>query len=313
MYKSLEEVMERRNLLAGLAVLALSLFLLSGTAFAHATHHKKATKHNESGTTGTPETCVVHALPSSFMDQGEFGTASSVADIVEVECEPVFAEKHVRISANELYSRCDERLFWRTPSGETDFASGPSFEVELDNAGNATAIVLGGPSCAAGESLISAHLTVPPFTTVTTGFTVVPPSPTKTGVTASPSSKVEDENTSSVATIIQVEFPPVFAEEPVNINASQVYARCHNQPKTEWIVMGSGEEGPRVISIGTEEVNDISLDNDGNAFVVLVGNSSCASGTSLIEASLENAPYTTETTEFTIEPPHPTFPETPGT
>ncbi len=34
--------MERRNLLAGLAVLALSLFLLSGTAFAHATHHKKA-------------------------------------------------------------------------------------------------------------------------------------------------------------------------------------------------------------------------------------------------------------------------------
>ena len=34
--------MERRNLLAGLAVLALSLFVLSGTAFAHAAHHKKA-------------------------------------------------------------------------------------------------------------------------------------------------------------------------------------------------------------------------------------------------------------------------------
>ena len=106
--RQLEEVMERRNLLAGLAVLALSLFVLSGTAFAHATHHKKAKPHCE-GATSAPETCVVHALPSSFMDQGEFGTASSVADIIEVECEEVYAEKYVRISANELYSRCDKQ------------------------------------------------------------------------------------------------------------------------------------------------------------------------------------------------------------
>src|SRR5246127_1562794 len=109
--------MERRNLLAGLAVLALSLFMLSGTAFAHSTHHKKAKPRGEAGGGGTPETCVVHALPSSFMDQGEFGSASSVADIIEVECEEVFAEKYVRISANELYSRCDKHLYWRSPSG----------------------------------------------------------------------------------------------------------------------------------------------------------------------------------------------------
>ncbi len=42
--------------------------------------------------------------------------------------------------------------------------------------------------------------------------------------------------------------------------------------------------------------------------MVLIGNSSCASGTSLIEASLENAPYTTYTTNFTVEPPQPSFP-----
>ena len=41
-YYHWRKVMERRNLLAGLAVLALSLFLVSGTAFAHATHHKSA-------------------------------------------------------------------------------------------------------------------------------------------------------------------------------------------------------------------------------------------------------------------------------
>src|ERR1700745_3997820 len=147
--------MERRNLLAGLAVLALSLFMLSGTAFAHATHHKKAKPHGESGGGGTPETCVVHALPSSFMDQGEFGSASSVADVIEVECEEVYAEKWVHISANELYSRCDKDLHWRTPYGDDPganqwgFVTGPGISVELDNDGNATAIVLGGPSCAA--------------------------------------------------------------------------------------------------------------------------------------------------------------------
>jgi hypothetical protein len=300
--------MERRNLLAGLATLALGVFMLSGSAFAHVSHHKTAS--TEPGGSGSkPETCVVHALPASFMDQGEFGSASSIADIVEVECEEVYAEHHVKISANELFSRCDRRLYWRTPyAGQVNqFQSGPSFEVTLDNDGNATAVVLGGPSCAAGESLISAHLTEAPFTTVTTGFTVLPPRPTKEGVFATPASKVEGENYSDVATIIQVEFPPVFAEEPVNVNASQVFARCHNYPHTEfWVVEA---QGPRLITYDEEEVLGLNLDNDGNAFVVLIGNSSCAAGHSLIEASLENAPYTTYTTDFNIEPPRPTFPE----
>ena len=99
------------------------------------------------------------------MDQGEFGTSSSVADIIEVECEEVYAEQYVRISANELYSRCDKQAVLATPYEPCDLlsdrlTSGPSFSVELDNDGNATAVVLGGPSCAAGESLIAAHLEV---------------------------------------------------------------------------------------------------------------------------------------------------------
>jgi hypothetical protein len=305
--------MERRNLLAGLAVLALSLFVLSGTAFAHSTHHKKAKPRvTEGGGGGTPETCVIHALPSSFMDQGEFGSASSVADIIEVECEPVYSEKYVRISANELYSRCDKKLYWRTPYGHDEgankygFVTGPSFSVELDNDGNATAIVLGGPSCAAGESLIAGHLESAPFTTFTTGFTVLPPRPTEPGVFATPENKIEGEVYSDVATIAQVEFPPVFAEEPVYIDFAQLYSRCHYPPKTEVITMGDYGY-PHVNSYTESET--VYLDNDGNAFAVLIGNASCAAGTSLIEASLENAPYTTYTTDFTIEPPRPTFPE----
>jgi len=312
--------MKRPGLLAGLAVLALSLFVLSGTAFAHSTHHKKAKPRAESSDpcSSAPETCVVRALPSHFMDQGEFGSASSVADIIEVGCEEVYAEKFVRISANELYSRCDKKLYWRTPFGNRKdtalattggFSTGSNFSVELDNDGNATAIVLGGPSCAPGESLIAAHLEVPPFTTVTTPFTVDPPRETEPRVVATPASKVEGEIYSDVATILQVEFPSVFAEEPVWVDFAQVYARCHRSPKTEVITMG--DRGVPEVNSGTES-ETLYLDNDGNAFAVLVGNSSCASGPSLIEASLENAPYTTLETTFTIEPPRPTNPVNPG-
>ena len=136
-----------------------------------------------------------------------------------------------------------------------------------------------------------------------------PPRPTEPGVFATPESKIEGENYSDVATIAQVEFPPVFAEEPVYIDFAQLYSRCHNYPKTEVITMG--DRGVPEVNSGTES-ETLYLDNDGNAFAVLVGNSSCASGPSLIEASLENAPYTTLETTFTIEPPRPTNPVNPG-
>jgi hypothetical protein len=291
--------MERRHLVAGLAALVLGLVMVSGTALAHSTRHKKA---SSKASTPAPETCVVYTEPGSFMDQGEFETASSVADIVSVECEPVYAEKYVRLSANELYSRCDKRLYW-TEAAPFDLSeSEPSFTVKLDNDGNGGAVLFGGPSCAAGESLISAHLESAPFTTVTTSFTVLPPRPTEPGVKAEPPTGVESDENSSVPAIIEVEFPPVFAEEPVNINASQLRARCH---EGDFLWVGPGGQ---ILAENEEEVRDLQLDNDGNAFVVLLGGESCAAGPSLIEASLEHAPYTTYTTEFTIEPPRPTFP-----
>ena len=307
----MKSVMERRGLVAGIAVLVLGVFALTGTASAHVAHHKKVKKHTDPA--GTPETCVVNALPSSFMDQGEFGSSSSIADVVEVECEEVYAEKEVTITATELYSRCDGHLYWATPAEYDappgDPTPGPSKTVTLDNDGNATAVAFGGPSCAAGESLIAAHLDVAPFTTAVTAFDVLPPRPTEPGVRATPAKKVEGETASDVATIVQVEFPPVFAEEPVNINAAQLYSRCHDSPKLLFVEMT--ESGPAIRAAETEEVVGVKLDNDGNAFVVLIGGQSCAAGASMIEASLENAPYTTYTTEFEIEPPMPTFPTAP--
>ena len=185
--------------------------------------------------------------------------------------------------------------------------AGSGYTVELDNDGNATAVISGGPGCAAGESLISAHMEQAPYTTVTTAFTVLPPRPTPPGVIASPKEAVENETTSSFATVIQVEFPAVFAEAYVNINAEQLFARCHVPPRLVWL----GEGGTK-IGEGTGSVDGVQLDNDGNAFVVVLGGGSCASGTSEIEASLESAPYTTYTTNFTILPPQPTLPVEPG-
>ena len=294
--------MERRNLAAGAAALVLGLLMFGGTALAHVAHHKKA-KPKDASSEQTP--CVIYTEPGSFMDQGEFGTASSIADIVSVECEPVYAEHYVTISANELYSACDKSLYWSEAAPFELSKSEPSFTVRLDNDGNTGAVLWGGPSCAASQSLVAAHLDEAPYTTVTTSFTVLPPRPTTPGVTAEPGpptyeGAVEGEENSSAAAIIQVEANPVFAEEPVNVNAAQLASRCH-KGELLWV----GPEG-KVIGSGPE-LEGLALDNDGNAFVVALGGESCAAGESMIEASLEYAPYTTWTTEFNILPPVPTF------
>ena len=71
--------------------------------------------------------------------------------------------------------------------------------------------------------------------------------------------------------------------------------------------MVPGNEGAEVGEVsGVSEVTGVTLDNDGNAFVVVIGDSSCAEGPSLIEADLESKPFTTFTTTFTTLPPQPT-------
>jgi hypothetical protein len=287
--------MGSRNL-AGVSVLVIGVFMLTGTASAHTTPPAPKKKPAV-----VEPTCVIHSLPS-FMDQGEFGEASSVADVVEVECQPVYEGHKVLITATELYNRCAKNLSWLSPSDfAAGFFEGAKVEVTLDDDGNATAVLWGGPSCAAGESTISAHLTAAPYTTVAAPFTVLPPKQTTPSVRAEPAEQVEDDITSSVATIIEVEFPAVYAEQDVTIEAPQLFARCLVAPKLVWV--GPDEH---VLGIGVEGISKVKLDNDGNAFVVAIGNSSCAEGPSTIEASLEEAAYTTLETTFTIKAPEPT-------
>ncbi|HXN39068.1 MAG TPA: hypothetical protein VN892_13595 [Solirubrobacteraceae bacterium] len=282
-----------------LTTLRLFLALAVGVIVALAPSVAQArTAHLTHSSVGEPASgsCIIQTLPPSFVDQGEFGTSSSVADVVRVSCEPVLAGQSVKLSSQQLFNRCKGGLSWSAPFPYAP-VPGPSFSVKLDGDGNATAVLWGGPSCAPGESLVSAHLEAPPYTTFTTDFMILPPAPSMPGVTAMPSSEVEDSVFSSVATIVEVEFPPVYAERRVNISAEQLFARCMIPPSLVWV--GADDE---VLASGTEDV-ETTLDNDGNAFVVVLGGGSCASGDSLIEASLTEAPFTTYTTEFPIEPP----------
>src|ERR1035438_7736949 len=121
---SREAVMERRNLLVGLIVVVVGVFALSGSALAHKTSKK-------TGAGEEAPTCVVKSLPS-FVDQAEFAYAGSVADIVEVHCQSVYAEQYVKLSANELSERCKGPLRWFGSSIE-GVQYGPSVsKVQLD-------------------------------------------------------------------------------------------------------------------------------------------------------------------------------------
>ena len=90
--------MERRNLGAGLMVLASSFLLLAGVASAQ----ERSTRLGLRGG-ATPGVCLVTSLPS-FVAQGEYGYTASVADVVEVSCDPFKygAGQEVSVTAAQL-------------------------------------------------------------------------------------------------------------------------------------------------------------------------------------------------------------------
>jgi hypothetical protein len=287
--------MRSRNLLVGLVVLCASLFSVVGTASAQARAHSAA----------TTKTCKVTSLPT-FVAQGQENTAAMVADIIEVECNPnIYGTKSkVKIMASQLRTRCENHITWYIPNPFKEEKGSAGISVELDADGNATVAVLAGPNCSPGEVLVVAHMEQEPFESFMTSFSIMPPELTPEGVTAKPDEQVEDSFSSAVATIVQVEFPGA-SEEKVRIGSEELFHRCRLAPHLHWILM-NGED-----RAGVSEVRGVEVDNDGNAFVIVIGDKSCQPGLSLIEADLESKPFTTlEPAEFTIEAPRRTDNET---
>src|SRR5437660_4438760 len=250
-----------------------------------------------------PATCVVHSLPG-FIAQGEFATTATVADVVEVECNPeIYGTKsRIRIGDEQLYLRCERSVTWYVPNSPNQGfrkETGSGVTLEMDPNGNATVALLAGPNCSAGETLVSAHMEQQPFESFTTAFSVVSPRPSSQGVVSMPSSQVVDAYSSAFATIVQVELPGI-SEQTVRIGSEELYHRCRLAPHLRWIEIN----GTEVAEV--PEVTGVALDDDGNGFVIVLGDASCASGGSLIEADLEASPFTTLTTSFTVQPPQPT-------
>jgi hypothetical protein len=232
--------------------------------------------------------CELHSLPT-FTAQGIESHAASVADIVEVSC---FEEagQPVVIEAPELYARCGDRLKWYQPAPYA-VASGPSFTATLDKFGNATA-AMWTSQCKFGETQIKATLGVSPSTSVGASFDVQPPEPTEAGAYTLPEDQVEGA-TDSFATILQVEFPSFDSLKEVELSAG-MYHSCNHH--LEWIT----DEG-KVKRHG--KWVRLPLDNDGNAFAIVLGGPRCASNDSLIVAELIDPPFTTYTTAFFTLPP----------
>ena len=269
----------RKALAPGAAILA-ALLVLAASALC-------ATPAQAAGA------CAIRSLPSFVEDS----TSASVADVVEVECEPAYAGDTVRLSAPELSSRCGGGLTWSSPYPYAPTTGKEITNVKLTGAGDATVALWGGPNCKAGTSLIFADMEQAPFETVSTTFEVLGPQVLSSGVSALPGTETEDRIHGSVATVVEVSFPPSeFALGHVRLGASQLYQACSGTPHLAWIGPDANE-----LSGSAEEVVKVQLDFDGNAFVVLLGGTSCAEGSYLIEADAEEAPFTTEVGSFTVK------------
>jgi hypothetical protein len=242
--------------------------------------------------------CVITPSPSTFVETGLGATASSVAFILQVECKPVFGEQQVEINAQQLSNACHGTLSWYSATATAGTAPGTgvgqTFNVYLDNDGNATAVVWGGPSCAATRDLITADLTVAPYTTVKTHVTIEAPVTTPISLHVYPGQEVEDATTSSVAAIFYAEFPSVYAENAVEFSDPQLYDRCTGG--ITWV-------GPDEVVLGTGKSVTTTLDDNGNAWVVALAGPSCASGDTLAQVDLVGPTYKTLTTHFQVLSP----------
>jgi hypothetical protein len=286
----------RSRVLAIAAITAGLLVPVVGmTATAQAATGHPAATYRATTATKTP-VCTIKSSPYRFVETGLAPYESSVAYIFTVECRPVFSEQTVYINAQQLNNACHGTLSWYSATGSAgtgpSWGTGESFPVVLDDDGNATAVVWGGPSCAATTDLVTADLAVPPYTTVMTHVVIAPPENTPVSLHVYPAREVEDSTTSSVDAIFYAEFPSVYAEQWVEISDPQLSARC---PVT-WV--GADEQ-----ILGTGPSVTVQLDDNGNAFVVALAGPSCASGPTLAQADLFGPTYRTLTANFTILSP----------
>jgi hypothetical protein len=275
----------------GLSAVASAAKTKAGPNCVKHPHKAKCATGGGGGTGGagvTPPNIIVSVSPDPVQETG----TSVISAIVQVEALPIFAGQTVDISSQQLFDDCAQ-LFWNSFEGPP---AGAGISVALDNDGNATLWVVG-EDCAPGPNLIEADLNAAPYTTATATLTALPPAVTKEPtITGAPNPEVEtgDGGPSIVESQVYVSFlieeDPVYAEQTVDVESTQLFNRCLDP---FWQVGAA---------IGIDPTDAVTLDNDGNAVISFFG-ASCASGDSVVTADLTVGTHDTFSTTFTIKPP----------
>ena len=316
-------------------VLAMPLMGMSGIASAKATKAAKGTpawcaKHAKNavchagyggggGTGGSSGPQItVQVDPQPLVETGQ----SEVHVVVQVETLPAFAGDTVNIDSSQLSASCSSVIFENLQNGSTTASPNTSdnrIDAVLDDDGNATVIV-DGFDCAPGSSVIEADLEVSPFLTALTTLVTLPPRVTPEGVIPYPQTggllqEIETGDTSSsgdsnVYAVFYVETNPVYAEQTVETDSTQLDSRCIRGWRWEpgnsaGLGLGAGYSGP-VNGVGTNLGPKAStiLDDDGNAVFVFKG-ISCAAGPSAVIAEVDAGTHPTYATTFSVLPPQP--------
>jgi hypothetical protein len=278
----------------GLSAMASAAKAKTGPSCAKHPHRAKCATGGgggTGGTGGTPPNIIVSVSPDPVQESG----TSEVSAMVQVEALPIFAGQTINVSSQQLAGDCSS-LVWSHIGLVQSTGAGIS-GVVLDNDGNATVWVLG-ENCAPGPNLIEADLNAAPYTTATATLTALPPAPTpEPSITATPNPEVETgdggpaDPESQIYVTFLIEENPVYAEQTVDVEATQLFNRCG--VSAVWYV------GNTRIPTATVAV---TLDNDGNAVVNFFG-VSCAAGESTVTADLTVGTHDTFSTIFTISPP----------
>jgi hypothetical protein len=113
----------------------------------------------------------IYVLPSHQVE----GSRGTFATIVESEFGARGARQRAEVSASNPFHRCKTTPHLRWIFQGKEKAGIKAVKLTLDNDGNGFAVILGGPSCTAGESLILSELIGPPYTQYVTSFVAVPP------------------------------------------------------------------------------------------------------------------------------------------
>ncbi|HVC69048.1 MAG TPA: hypothetical protein VNC61_02165 [Acidimicrobiales bacterium] len=287
-----------------------------------AKHAKKAACKTGSGSGGAtgggsgPQ-ITVQVDPQPLVETGQ----SEVHAIVQVETLPSFAGDLVNIDSSQLEASC-ATLTFENLQNNSDTAK-PNVQPDridavLDNDGNAT-VVLDGFDCAPGTDVIEADLEVSPFLTALTTLVVRPPAVTPEGVTPYPQTggllqEVETGDTSAsgdsnIYAVFYVETNPVYAEQTVSIDSSQLDSRCIRGWRWEpgnpgGIGLGAGVVERDGVGLNTGPKASTIIDDDGNAVFVFKG-ISCAAGPSAVIAEVDAGSHPTYATTFTVLPPTP--------